>query len=63
MFWGQWFLCDKNFGVSSCLYLYESLAADAPDAVRSRENVSTLQLAENEDRMMVRIPLKTSTLM
>lgn len=22
-FWGQYFLCDKNFGVSNCLCLYE----------------------------------------
>lgn len=39
------FLCDKHFGVSNCLYSYESLAADALGAVRSRENLSILQLA------------------
>jgi len=44
VFWGQCFLCDKHFGVSSCLYSYESLAAGALDAVRRRDNVSTLQL-------------------
>lgn len=62
---GDSIFCVTSILVSQIAYIRmnESLAADALDAVRSRGNISALQLAKNGVRMMVRRTFKTSTLM